>query len=388
MTYFDWNATAPLHEAARKRFLEATEDAWANPSTPYRRGVQSRLALDEARCELAALAGVGPEAVIFTSGATEANNGMLREGARRSGGQDEIWISAVEHPSVSEAASFFWGADRVRCLPVGATGVLDLNRFQEWLRKGRPGMVSVMAANNETGVLQPWREVQQLCGEEGIPFHCDAVQWFGKEDGQVCWEGLAGVTLSGHKFGGPKGVGALLVGPEWKGLTLQAGGAQELDSRAGTENIPAVLAMVAALKARLTPPPGGHRRAARDRFERALLERWPGEVAIHGHGSERLWNTSSVCLPEFRSERWILQLDRSGFEVSSGSACSTGKAGPSAVLRAMGVSDEAIRRTIRISSGWETEAGDWDGLLEALVTVRERLSGEAPSAGPGTVIEI
>jgi len=244
----------------------------------------------------------------------------------------------------------------------------------------------VMAANNETGVVQPWRRIRDLCREAGTAFHCDAVQWFGKCP-PADWSGCAGVTLSGHKFGGPRGTGCLILDPQWQGIHLQSGGAQELDSRAGTENLPAIVAMVAALEQRQehlakTADPG-----PRDRFEARLQSAWPGQVQIHGAGAERLWNTCLVALPRFRSERWIAQLDRLGFEVSSGSACSTAREGPSPVLAAMGVEPEAMRRTIRVSAGWETTGADWQALLEALLEARERLAGEAPESGPGRVIE-
>jgi cysteine desulfurase len=388
MAYFDWNATAPLAARARAAWLDASERLWANASTPYRMGAQARLALDGARERLARLAGCAVEAVVFTSGATEASNGWIREAARRSGGTGEIWISAVEHPSVREAARLYWGDARVRRLAVTPDGQLDLERFSTQLKSDRPAAVSVMAANNETGVIQPWQAVRDRCREAGVAFHCDAVQWFGKVAPPDDWAGCAGVTLSGHKVGGPKGVGCLILGPEWQGIHLQTGGAQEHNARAGTENLPAILGMVAALEQRQ----GGLDAAAdcgpRDRFEARLQAAWPEQLQVHGAAAPRLWNTCSLALPEFDAARWIARLDRLGFQVSSGAACSSGKSGPSPILAAMGVEAQAIRRTIRISGGWETTDADWQALLQALRETRDLLAGEFPSAGPGRVIEI
>lgn len=386
MPYFDWNATAPLHPDARTAWLEAADSSWANPSAAYREGIRARRALDGAREELAGLLGVAPGQVIFTSGATEANNAVIRAVARVSP-EKELWVSSVEHPSVREAAILYGGSGRVRQIPVTEAGVIDLGWLREQLQQTSPALVSVMAANNETGVIQPWQALRDLCAQAGVPCHCDAVQWAGKLPFPV-GTGYAGLTLSGHKFGGPKGIGCLILGEDWSGLKLQVGGAQEMDSRAGTEAIPSIIAMVAALKARVKTDFSDARFTARDRFEDALLQRWSGEVVIHGAGAERLWNTSFVSLPGFRAERWIARLDRLGFQVSAGSACASGKTGSSPVLKAIGVDEATARRTLRISSGWETAVADWDGLLAALIQARELLSAEPDASGPGKVIEI
>jgi cysteine desulfurase len=387
MAYFDWNATAPLLPQAREAWLEASESTWANPSTAYRAGVRARLALDEARERVGEIVGRPAEQVIFTSGATESNNGMLREAARKAQPDGRIWISAIEHPSVTATAETYWGDDRVVRIPVSADGVVDLDWIQDHLSRDRPELVAVMAANNETGVLQPWQLVRNLCREAGVAFHCDAAQWIGK-CGRSYWSGCAGLTLSGHKFGGPRGVGCLILDDQWKGLTVQAGGAQEMDMRSGTENLPAILGMVAALVERDRAGVPDAVRQARDDFEKGLKELWGKEVVIHGSASPRLWNTCSVALPEFASSRWVSRLDRLGFAVSSGSACSTGKSGPSPVLAAMGVEADCMRRTLRISGGWETTPGEWEDLLKALMQVRQLLASEDTGSGPGKVIEI
>jgi cysteine desulfurase len=391
MSYFDWNATAPLHPVAREAWLDASERFWANASTSYRLGAQAHLALEEARESVAGCLGVNPDQVVFTSGATEANNAIIRELAGRSPAGGRILISAVEHPSVVAAAQHFWGSGRVERVPVNGEGRIDLDWLAERLRKDRPELLSVMAVNNETGVIQPVAGILELCQSTGVPFHCDAVQWIGKEPLQPAgldWGSCAGVTLSAHKFGGPKGVGCLLLGREMHGLKVQAGGAQEHGSRAGTENVPAILAMVAALEHRRANPVRDAARKAHDAFESGLESLWGAEIHIHGMGAPRIWNTTLVALPAHRSSRWISRLDRHGFQVSSGSACSAGKEGPSPVLKAMGVDAETAGRTLRISGGWETQAGEWTALLEALGQVREELDAATAPEGPGTVIEI
>ncbi len=389
MPYFDWNATAPLLPEAREAWLEASGRYWANPSTPYREGVRARLALDEARERVAVCLGVDPEQVVFTSGATEGNNGLLREAMRRLSPAAEVWISAVEHPCVRESAFSWWGPERVRVMPVKASGELDGEWLEACLEKSRPGLLCLMAVNNETGVIQPVERAVDLCRERGVPVFCDAVQWVGK---QLAPADLASrcdaLVASGHKFGGPKGIGFVVLGSEWRGVRLQTGGAQELASRAGTENLAGILAMVAALEARCQLSLPGDQKAARDHFESELTALWPDEVIIYGKEAARSWNTCMVSLPEYRADRWINRLDKLGFQVSSGSACSSGKEGISGVLQAMQADIDQARRAIRISSGWETRPADWDGLLEALKRVREQLDSEESGSGPGQVIEI
>ncbi|MEX0326814.1 MAG: cysteine desulfurase family protein [Puniceicoccaceae bacterium] len=389
MTYFDWNATAPLLDEARDAWLKASESAWANPSVAYRVGVQARLELDEARDWLAGQFGVDPEQVIFTSGATEACNGFIREAARRHDPDGEIWVSAVDHPAVQATALEYWGEGRVRRIPVLASGELDLDWLESRLQNHRPSLVCVMAVNNETGVIQPWQAVAGLCQANGVPYFCDAVQWMGKLSlaGQP-WLQCAGIAISGHKFGGPKGVGCLILGPEWRGVKVQTGGSQEHASRSGTENIAGVVSMVAALRHRNSHPPSADLEAARDNFERDLLTCWEDAVILHGAGARRVWNTCSVALPGFPSNRWIARLDRRGFQVSAGSACSTGKAGPSPVLTSMNVPEEVARRTVRISGGWETRPEDWGALLVALKEVHRELEEPGKLDVPGRVIRI
>lgn len=382
MHYFDHNATAPLSPAARQAWLEAQDAFWANPSSPYRPAARARNFLEDQRARLAGFFGIHPERVVFTSGATEASNaifGWVRETA--SSDRPAVAISAVEHPCVREAAKRFFGGG-VRTLPVSGDGVLELARVDEVLSAETPALVSVLAASNETGVLQPWREVAERARRVGVRSHTDAVQWIGK----LPLDGLTGfdfVSASGHKFGGPKGVGFILLGPEQSGFRGQLGGGQENDHRSGTEDLAGIAAMVAALGERLSNLSPDC--AARDAFVSRLKQQGAG---ILGEATGRLPNTVALLMPRFESIRWITRLDRLGFAIGSGSACSTGKEGPSPVLRAMGVSPEEAQRALRISAGPGTPASGWQALANAFSQAESALERDEGEDRLTSVIEI
>jgi len=369
--YFDHNATSPLSPPARSAWLEACEKFPGNPSSPHRLGARSDTALNEARERLAALLDCHAAQIVFTSGATESNNTVLHHLARATPNQ-EVWVSAIEHPSVLEPASFHLG-HRLRQIPVSRNGMVNPDWLQAEWRETKPALVAVMAANNETGVLQPWSEILALCVESRVPFFCDATQWIGKLPakglGACDW-----VSGSAHKFGGPRGVGFLKVPQSLAIQPLLRGGPQEESRRAGTENVPAVVAMVAALDDREQQiARGEHHRlaAARAQFEQSLKALLPGSEIVAAD-TPRLWNTVSALMPEADcQQRWVVKLDKLGFAVSTGSACASGKEEPSHVLRAMGCSSADAGRVLRFSAGWETPAGDWDALLSALQSVHE-----------------
>lgn len=362
MRYFDHNATHPLSPAARAAWLDATARFIGNPSSPHRLGDRADRALAQAREQLAGWLGCAFEEIVWTSGATESNNTAIAHFAADEG---EAWVSAIEHPCALAAVRRYF-PERHRLIPVSRDGVADVEWLRAALLKTRPAFVAVMAANNETGVLQPWREVLALCREHGVPFVCDAAQWIGKLP--AC--GLGGcdvVSGCAHKFGGPPGVGFLKAPARLRPLIV--GGPQEDGRRAGTENVPGVLAMIAAL---------AEREAARgdvkvrEQFELELQASLPG-VEIVGAGAERLWNTVSAIMPEIDCrQRWVVKLDKLGFAVSTGSACASGKEEPSHVLAAMGFSPAQAARVLRFSSGWETRPADWRELHDGLVrAVRE-----------------
>jgi len=386
MLYFDHNATHPLSAVAREAWLRATRDFIGNPSSPHRLGARADAALSEAREKLAGWLGCGATEIVWTSGATEANNAALFHASRA--GDGEAWISAIEHPCVLAAAERHFEGRQWR-IPVTPLGVLNLEAFAERLKRRRPGLVGVMAANNETGVLQPWGEVLALCREHGVPYFCDAAQWIGK----LPAAGLGAADLvSGcaHKFGGPQGVGFLKVPAKFQPLLV--GGPQEEGRRAGTENVAGVLAMIAALEeceGRLRAGAVEELTGMRARFEARLIRRLPN-VRIVGAGDasgnlppegfvdstahsdrsspSRLWNTISAIMPEVADcrQRWVVKLDKLGFAVSTGSACASGKEQISHVLDAMDFTIEDASRALRFSSGWETVAGDWERLLDGI----------------------
>ena len=369
MLYFDHNATTPLCKTAREVWLEASERFVGNASSPHRLGARAEKALEDAREELAT--GVGCEAsdIVWTSGATESNNLVFHHAVCAIDG--EVWVSAIEHPCVMEAARVHFG-ERRRLLPVTGEGVLDLAFLKAELAKRRPGLVAVMAANNETGVLQPWHEVRELCGVYEIPFFCDAAQWVGKLPaaglGECDW-----VSGCAHKFGGPKGVGFLKCPAKGAVRPQLVGGAQEEGRRAGTENVAGVLAMMAVLAEREVLMQS--ELAVKERLRNEFVSALPEGTRVLGEEAGCLWNTVSALLPGDCRARWVVKLDKAGFAVSTGSACASGKEAPSHVLTAMGVAEEATDRVVRFSSGWETMAEDWWALAAG---VQEVAAGMAP----------
>ena len=398
MIYFDHNATTPLLPQARQAWLEATENLIGNPSSPHRIGGRADAAITAAREQIAGFLGCDSLDIVWTSGATESNNTVIHHFARALDAGAEVLISAIEHPCVLSATRHYF-PERHRLIPVTRGGVVDLHWLVEEMAHRRPGLVSIMAANNETGVLQPWREALAICRQYDVPFFCDAAQWIGK----LSAAGLGDcdfVSSAAHKFGGPKGVGFLKCPAKGSVEPLLRGGPQEEGRRAGTENVTGVLSMMAALRVREgalagaaqdgAPGIENHGRSSssscssskskwpatvalrlswRDRFVERLLKTVPGAELI-GLGQSRLWNTVCALMPEAESQqRWVVKLDKSGFAVSTGSACSSGKEEPSHVLAAMGYPPSAAGRVLRFSSGWEATEDDWNALLEGLQAV-------------------
>jgi cysteine desulfurase len=371
LRYFDHNATTPLCEAAKAAWISASEAHWLNPSSPYRSAAAVKVRYEAARKSLAQHFDVSPERVIFTAGATESNNAVIRYWARSLSSDTCVGINPTEHPSVIAAAKALLGS-RVVWLPLSNCGVVDMDTLRGRIESGTLAAVSVMAANNETGVIQPWQAIADLCAEAQIPYHCDAAQWVGK----LPVEGLSAcayVTACGHKFGGPKGVGFMLLPEGVVNFRLLDGGEQEAAHRAGTEDVAGVFAMSAALE---NSRPG--KAEARDAFIEQIIQAIPG-VALIGAGTDRLWNTVSMSMPRYQSVRWIRALEKAGFLLSAGSACSTGKTSVSEVLLAMGVDAEIAGRVLRISAGAETTAEDWQALADALLVTYKLLNEEADS---------
>ncbi len=372
MLYFDHNATHPLSAKARETWLDAVERYVGNPSSPHRLGARAEAALMQARERLAGWLGCEPHDIVWTSGATESNNAVLQHAAAIGG---EVLVSAIEHPCVLESTRRYFASSH-QLIPAQPTGVVDLEWLADRLKHRVPTLVSVMAANNETGVLQPWQEGLALCREHGVPFFCDAAQWAGK----LAVRGLGAcdfVSGCAHKFGGPQGVGFLKVPSKFRPLLV--GGPQEEGRRAGTENVAGVLAMIAALEEReaaLSSRGVAEKVAVRTNFEAEIRRILPG-VEIVGQGAERLWNTVSTVMPEVPDcrQRWVVKLDKLGFAVSTGSACSSGKEQTSHVLTAMGFTPERASRVLRFSSGWDTLPTDWTDLLDGLLRANAEFAG-------------
>lgn len=372
--YFDYNATTPMRPEALAAWQEAQEKYWHNPSSPYRASAAARLKLDECRERLATIVGVSPEEVVFTSGATESNNTICAHLGNILAEDATIAVSAIEHPSVLEPFRRRFG-ERIRWLLPDKTGVVSTETVKQSISDGAKAIV-LMAANNETGVIMPWQEVATLCREKGIPFICDASQWIGKMPSQSL-ETCDFFCGCAHKFGGPKG-GGFLVSRHGPISNNQLGGSQESGQRGGTENLPAILAMVVALETAEAELASGiiGDSISMEHCASRIIELLP-QVQVVGQGAPRLWNTLSLIMPYADNTRWVAKLDRLGFQVSTGSACATAKAGPSHVLSAMGISSDDSRRVIRISGGWQTTEPDWIALAQTIADVATELSADA-----------
>jgi cysteine desulfurase len=362
--YLDWNATATLRPQAKAAMVSAL-DSTGNPSSVHGAGRQARRLVEEARASVAALVGADPREVVFTSGGTEANMLALSPGLG-----DSLLVSAIEHPSVLVGGRF----PAVEQLPVSTAGVIDLVALERQLAGRVRPLVSIMLANNETGVIQPVADAAALVHAAGGLLHVDAVQGPGRIACDVNTLGADLLTLSAHKLGGPQGVGALV---RREGLNLQPltrGGGQERGARAGTENVPGIAGFGAAADAvRLAwRAEAGRMKDMRDALEAGIKAVAPGAV-IFGADAERLPNTTLFGVPGMRAETAVIAFDLEGVAVSSGAACSSGKVSPSHVLAAMGVAPELARSAIRVSLGYSTAGEDIGIILNAWAKLSEGL---------------
>ncbi len=372
--YLDYNASAPLSDAAREAFACVLGLA-GNPSSVHREGRALRAVIDEARRHVAALAGAAPGQVVFTSGATEAAAFALSPQMRMGRGSlaaSRLFVGVTEHACVLAGGRF--GADARQALPVGENGLLDLSALETALgahdRATGLAMVAVQAANNETGVIQPVAEIGRIAKAHGALFVCDAVQAAGRIPIDIAAWKADFVILSGHKVGGPAGIGALVAGSELlMPFPLVTGGGQEAGHRGGTENVAAIAGFGAAAAQAASLSDVERLGALRDRFEAAILQGVPDAIIV-GAGAPRLANTSAVLIPGLKAETAVIGLDLAGFAVSAGSACSSGKVGRSHVLAAMGLDAEA--GAIRVSLGASNTAGQVDALANELTRIASR----------------
>lgn len=368
--YLDYNASAPLRpeaEAAVTRVLRQP----GNASSVHGCGRAVRRAVEDAREAVAALVNAAPAEVVFTGGGTEANNTVLTgSGARRR------YVSAGEHDSVRHAAP------DAALIPLDRDGIVDAAWLATALaRDEAPALVSVMLANNETGVVQPLDEVVEIARRHGALVHCDAVQAAGKIPTDCAALGVDFLTLSAHKLGGPQGVGALIVRGDAPVAPLLRGGGQERRRRAGTENAAGIAGFGAAARAARDDHTGPMLRIAawRDALEAHVRAIAP-EAVVLGEAAPRLPNTSCIAVPGLAAESQVMALDLEGVAIGAGSACSSGKVEPSHVLQAMGCSADVARAAIRVSLGWASEAADVDRFVTAWETLYRRVAAARPAA--------
>jgi len=366
--YLDYNATCPVIDESIQASVEAASKASGNPSSLHWAGRSARKILDDARDGLAQYLNVESGSLVFTSGGTEANN-MAIHGWLETQEPGKVVVSAIEHPSVLEPLRAWAGKPgwEVVFIRPEKSGAIDADKFCAEI-DGSTRMACLMLANNETGVIQPVSEVAAHCRQHAVPFLIDAVQGLGKMPLDLKALDADFVSLSAHKIGGMKGVGALFVKKGKKLDPLLKGGGQERKRRSGTENVPGAAAFAAVLGVL----DFGKARSVRDHFEKSLKSSLPDAV-IFGSDAERVGNTSMFSLPGLDGETLLMQLDLAGFAVASGSACSSGKREPSHVLLAMGVPETQARSSLRISFGPDQTTDDADALVKALVNIQERL---------------
>lgn len=368
MIYLDHNATTPVLPEAVEAMIPWLTKNWGNPSSIHGPGRLARQAVDEARIKLARLIGTLPEQIIFTSGATEANNAAVHSALLRDPAKRHIVTSVVEHSSVLAFCDHLEENNGVEVtrLPVDFNGRLSVNDLRASIRSDT-ALVSLMWANNETGVIWPIKDFADICAAKSIPLHTDAVQAVGKLPLHFNDCGASYLSVSGHKFGAPKGVGALVVAEPEAFKSLLHGGKQEYGNRGGTENVPGIVALgVAAELVQVRNGPLWSRVARlRESLEGKLCELLK-TARINGIGSNRLANTSNLYLPGMDGDALVTFLDQRGYCVSSGSACLESAIAPSHVIYSMSGSYDRASESIRVSLGIDCCLAEVDGFLDAL----------------------
>jgi cysteine desulfurase len=374
--YFDHNATTPLHPEAAAFMTRVLQEDFGNPSSVHQYGQRAKAILDDARSAVAALIAGEPAEVVFTSGGTEADNFAIRGAAEtlEPAGRRHLVASAIEHEAVLNTfkalAKRGW---RTTLLPVDARGVVDPDRVRAAVTDDT-ALVSVMHANNEIGTIQPIAEVAKIAHEHGALAHTDAVQSAGKIPIDVAALGVDLLSLSAHKFNGPKGAGALWVRRGTRLTAILTGGRHERSRRAGTENVPGLAglgAAAAAARAKLATEPA-RLAALRDRLEKGILAGVPGTV-VNGAREPRVANTTNISFEGVEAESLLIGLDLAGVAVSTGSACSSGTLEPSHVLRAMGFPPHRTQNSLRFSLGQGNTEAEVDQVVSLLPGIVEKL---------------
>lgn len=372
--YLDHNATTPLDARVLEAMLPHLQEHYGNPSSLYRRGRIARQAVEMAREQVAGLVNAHPSQVIFTGGGSEANNLAIKGAVA---GMQRLAVSSVEHASVLEAArSLQRQGSELHLIKVDEAGRVTEQSMAQALAL-RPQLVSVMAANNETGVIQDIQRLAARASAQGVLFHTDAVQAAGKMELDFRAMGVQLMTLSAHKLYGPKGVGALIRDSRVELNPQMSGGGQEHGYRSGTENVAAIAGFgkAAELARQELAARSAHLMQLRQSLEQQLAQL--GNVVIFAQQAERLANTVFLALPGIDGEALLMELDRLGIEVSSGSACDSQKSGPSHVLLAMGVEESLARCAIRISFGRDNSEADVAALVAALKQQINKLQSAA-----------
>lgn len=378
--YLDNAATTPLRPEALEAMLPYLSQRFGNPSSIHHWGREARAALDEARARLAGVIGARPSEIVFTRGGTEADN-LAVFGRVRCGKGAPLVCSAFEHRAVLAAAMAAVDAPKLHVVPVTKDGLIDEDALESALLE-RPCLVSVMWVNNEVGTIQPVDRIGDTCRARSVPFHTDGIQAVGKLRVRVDELPVDLLSISGHKFGGPKGVGALYVRRGTVVAPLVHGGGQERGLRSGTEDVAGAVGMAVAAElaeaereevmARL--------RTLRDRLEASLRDRIP-DLVVNGAGAPRVASISNLSLPGTDPEALLLNLDLEGLAASSGSACSSGAFSPSGVLTAMGLPEDLATSTIRLSLGRQTTFEEIDRAITIVAKVVHRVRSLAGQSG-------
>ena len=369
--YFDYNATTPLDEGVLGQMLPYFKQEYGNASSRHDFGTRARRAVNKAREQIAGMVNAQPVQVIFVSGGTEANNLFIR-GAAAYLKPGLVVVSAIEHPCVARPAQDLarhgW---KLRTLATDGQGRVEIADAERALREPT-GLVSVMLANNETGVIQPVSEIAAMARQKRAWMHTDAVQALGKITVDFEALGVHAMTLSAHKIYGPKGIGALIVDKRLELKPIIHGGGHERGMRSGTENVPAIVGFGAAceLAARRMAAVAQGTRDLRDRTEQGAAALG---AEVFGRGTERIPNTTYFAFPDIDGETLVIELDKAGFAVASGAACSSTSTEPSATLLAMGVAPERARGAIRVSFGAQNTVGEAEDFLQALGATVSRL---------------
>jgi cysteine desulfurase len=378
LVYLDNAATTPVRPEVLEAMLPYLgAAAFGNPSSAHRFGRAARAGIEEAKRAIAAALGAEPSQVIFTSGGTEADNLAVigaALAARDRGGPFRVAVSGVEHKAVLAAAHFVehLGGEAI-VLPVNASGTLEADALEGALAAGL-GLVSAVWVNNETGVIQPVAQFAARCRDAGVAFHSDAVQALGKIPVSVRDSDVSLLTISGHKIGAPKGIGALIVRERRTVEAILHGGGQQFGIRPGTENVPGIVGLGKAVQLAVAEQGdlATRLRPLREDLERRVLAVVPDAV-INAWQAERAPHISNVSIPGTDSEAMLMHMDMAGIACSSGSACSTGSVEPSHVLSALGVPQELGVAALRFSFGRESTAADVDAVIEALPRVVEKV---------------